>query len=1637
MKKLISLILAATLFISLFSFPVAAENGISVYVNGEKLEFDVEPILLNDRTMVPMRKIFETMGAKVEWEDYTNTAHGFKDGKIVSVTVDRPEAYTGEKLVMLDQSPVILNDRTLVPLRFVSESLGAKVDWVDETQTVNITYEAKDTNEETFYFPGQQFDNFGNWQTEGELGLRVGNSGEPIPATKTFTVIKGGTYSVYAKARDFETNAPGSRYYNIGIDGVMQPEKMGTHGKEGYFWQKVCDIELTPGVHEISLIDTGKNYGRCEAVVISNTYKEIPEDIVAWESSMSASNAERYVLPAATYPHWATKSIETPQATYSIENNGYKLNFVKGWGEKGNFVQSEMFIKKDGAWIKAKDLTEQFGFLMMSADKSASTIVRAKGSEIPSHLDGESLRQTLQVNGLTEVAFATDYFKSGIPTWFIPNDMQQISDKEILLTFPERNDTTLTVTVSMDDLCEEPKFTLNATFSKDGAHSFMLFNGNSVPEEQFDSVMAPPHFTRKNVPEGNAIYNEPNLFTPVVSYTKNTENGKITTGVVVDPSSTVQDVAYNETSRFGFMLRDQFGEKRAAICAPLFGTDASNFKAGDTYTFSYRVLTKATDWYEAFKHVSQDIYNVKDIRTNYYSSLNDAIFNTTDYMADIAPEGREDLPYSGWNENAMAYGYSEIPNTESQSNFIEALQRYLFTEDKQLLEERVVPTIAFALSRANFHFTTKPKLPNDLGDPTLVTEPFVGGGSTYLALYEMTQGRMPYLLNAALAKQDSGKLGFVSQKSKIYEITKDEAVMKEIIAEADAVLSEYNAANGELASFIVDTYTPYLTTLLLAYEVTGDRKYLDGAEKVGRGYTTVVSGKGYQNGFADNTYHVDPQATADAHVIWADNKPWWQRGENPTWRVGMPYGQAGPLEDTVSTVDEADVPGWLPATVGLSSEHAFTVSHSNYITMSTWASYMVRLSEYTGDDYFATQARNAIIGRFSNYPGYYIDRYYTDYMKDNYPYDGPEYSIIFGNHITPYLAMLEDFLITSAWARSDKQIDFPKLDPTSYSLFYSSQYGYKPGKMYDVDGLWLWNKRGVINPDSVQIDYVAGRKDGTLAIAFMNEDNKETTSTITLGDQAAGFTGKATVYSADGSKSETQVENGVFTITVPAKGIATVVMNIPTVTEPGYAIDKIYYSTELEKTVAGHTNGKTYAIQLTDDEYYAYVYVTDKNLKSLKVDYTVNGTKNSETITTFPFETIIKVPGKADFSYNLTAVLENGQSVDYGKGTVAPLSKPASKNDLTVQTLPKSLNYVYVAPENAIDWKGQESATFKASGLGREAHIRLVTTRSDYPFEIKETTSFAEVPITVKFTTPDGQIQNLTSTVANAEVNGDRIVLNVKDVAKYNIMYHVENYKAAEITIYPIGSAKVPNLPVGGAAADTEKEDEKVTETEALKEFKDGTYKVDFIGEDEAGLRVAISNNAMGFTPNENDLVNLYVRGTLKTKSGAEVPFSGKIISNDQRGDYFVMQTDVKLEMSTDNLTLAQIEISRTKLQGNTATVTPSDTQKPADTTNTDFMKSFKDCTVKVGTIGSGDGKIRLVVSLSEFDTTLSENCLTGINIEGEITPLKGGKGIPFNTKISGNEMRETSTVIVLPGPDGFDLGKVNDYTVKEVKLSK
>ncbi len=116
-----------------------ASENINVEINDKKITFDTNPVLYNDRTMVPLRKIFEELGAQVTWDEATQTATGKKGSTEVKVTIGSKKMYVSGKEIVLDTSPIILTGRTLVPARAIAEGLGCKVEWIDGTQTVVIT----------------------------------------------------------------------------------------------------------------------------------------------------------------------------------------------------------------------------------------------------------------------------------------------------------------------------------------------------------------------------------------------------------------------------------------------------------------------------------------------------------------------------------------------------------------------------------------------------------------------------------------------------------------------------------------------------------------------------------------------------------------------------------------------------------------------------------------------------------------------------------------------------------------------------------------------------------------------------------------------------------------------------------------------------------------------------------------------------------------------------------------------------------------------------------------------------------------------------------------------------------------------------------------------------------------------------------------------------------------------------------------------------------------------------------------------------------------------------------------------------------------------------------------------------------
>ncbi|MGI5881099.1 MAG: N-acetylmuramoyl-L-alanine amidase [Syntrophomonadaceae bacterium] len=110
-----------------------------VYLDNQLLSFEVPAIIENGRTLVPLRAIFEAMGAQVDWNDSTRTVVATKPGTRVILALGSIAPTVNGKTWNLDVPAIIKNNRTLAPLRFVGEAFGGKVSWDDASKTVHIT----------------------------------------------------------------------------------------------------------------------------------------------------------------------------------------------------------------------------------------------------------------------------------------------------------------------------------------------------------------------------------------------------------------------------------------------------------------------------------------------------------------------------------------------------------------------------------------------------------------------------------------------------------------------------------------------------------------------------------------------------------------------------------------------------------------------------------------------------------------------------------------------------------------------------------------------------------------------------------------------------------------------------------------------------------------------------------------------------------------------------------------------------------------------------------------------------------------------------------------------------------------------------------------------------------------------------------------------------------------------------------------------------------------------------------------------------------------------------------------------------------------------------------------------------------
>ena len=140
-KKITVSLIAAMILFTFCTVPntmAASTSPITVVVDGKELDFDTEPIIANDRTLVPMRYIFNALGAEVYWDESDQTILAQKDDTTITIKIGNNIFYKNGEAIDFDVPAHLINGRTLIPVRAVAQALDSRVEWDGDLRLVSI-----------------------------------------------------------------------------------------------------------------------------------------------------------------------------------------------------------------------------------------------------------------------------------------------------------------------------------------------------------------------------------------------------------------------------------------------------------------------------------------------------------------------------------------------------------------------------------------------------------------------------------------------------------------------------------------------------------------------------------------------------------------------------------------------------------------------------------------------------------------------------------------------------------------------------------------------------------------------------------------------------------------------------------------------------------------------------------------------------------------------------------------------------------------------------------------------------------------------------------------------------------------------------------------------------------------------------------------------------------------------------------------------------------------------------------------------------------------------------------------------------------------------------------------------------------
>jgi hypothetical protein len=1090
--------------------------------------------------------------------------------------------------------------------------------------------------ESNIFLRPESFNDLGTWSVEAYagslggfnlIGLKSpdGTIFDPTtakPAVAHIQVPDTRTYKVWVRSKNFIVSQ--IRFFGVQVNDKLLAKSFGKLLTNDWVWEDGGTVELQQGENTLQLIDASGFYGRTDGIFLTTDMNLVPP--AAYEEILKIAPSKYVYEDRTKYPEWA-KSDAVPSQTNVLQNDHVRVEFYTVSTPQGDVVQKRTFIKRDGNDVPVESRTDGFGYLLMYGDSA----------NIPNLSDvSPIIDATVGSGGDERRVVSLNTFHGGYPSWMIPSQVITAETGKIVLA-AENDLAQLEAEWSLPADGLEPVVKLTLHAKRNGAFSIGMFNGVERPLGDIDYLLNPLRFQGKRLPVDPALVTE-QVSSSASSYMtmhghSDIANGmEVTYAIAVDSASITNQWAYKDNARFGLGIMGQNRGVQPSLFAPVMGMPDSHLNAGSKFVFTYRPVTMLDGWYNTYNHVTNQILGLHDYRKNVEASLTDTIFNVQDLMMND--------DFGGWDATMKAYYNMEAQNVVSSSSPLAVLQSYMLTEDKDIYERRVVPTLEYMLTRKSIHFSSTG---NTISSPALkfpkpapIGAPVVGyGTSVFGGLFDMTKGLTSVFRKIGIdgggLTKGNGNVPSWAESAWMYRFTGDTTYLNTAKAGADLYLSSTvykvptNAA--PLDSFYLLSYLPNFNALLDLYEISGEQKYLDAAVYTAR--QLITGFRTYPTPGGQMTINAD-----DIRAKSLTNNPLFYWKGDHTDRLGYPEG--------LNDLQNETVPAWIPSPVGLGIEQGITFlgTKSGFIDMSNWAPDLTRLTELTGDQTFEMFARNAVLGRGANYPGYYQNQFMTLQTKADYPYTGPDLTSIYYHHIPVYYSILTDFLMSQVWSWSNKGIDFPFLRQQGYAYFNNRTFGSESGKFFDQQDMWLWLKRGLITTGNMQVDWLAARKDGVFAAALMNEDTVAITTTVQFGEELGGdkLKGTATLYDANGNQSAAVVSEGKVTVTVPAHGLIGIVMNNPRVKAPGFAAidsaDSLMRS--IGETAAEPTQATDFGygnvLQIDPSFYHAYTYTTDMAdvTDHVVLHYRIgDGSWQQAETATYPYEFTIKVEDAA------------------------------------------------------------------------------------------------------------------------------------------------------------------------------------------------------------------------------------------------------------------------------------------------------------------------------------------------------------------------------------------------------------------------